>query len=156
MIGPTDDPDAATASIAGISAASSGVLPPSDSCGSSAQPSGMIRANFMGKEGWLEGRKENDWRGTPPEKTKDLLESHVNSIACSAPSNPQSLLLKSFPQSLTRSLTVPGWTEASWPMAFMASDMLPSVEAWVMMTSGTTFEASSSSVSCWITEEIEM
>ena len=41
-------PAAATASIAGMSAASSGVLPPSDSCGSSAQPSGMMMAYFIG------------------------------------------------------------------------------------------------------------
>src|SRR5205814_608745 len=41
-------PVRATRSMFGLFAAWSGVLPPSDSCGSSAQPSGMTMAYFMG------------------------------------------------------------------------------------------------------------
>src|SRR6185295_18274273 len=40
-------PLATIASIAGVLAACSGVLPPSDSCGSSAAPSGMMMAYFI-------------------------------------------------------------------------------------------------------------
>src|SRR5207302_1458434 len=40
-------PSWATRSIFGLRAAWSGVLPPSNSCGSSAQPSGMMMAYFM-------------------------------------------------------------------------------------------------------------
>ena len=38
----------------------------------------------------------------------------------------------------------------------MASAIAPSGDVWVIITSGTRFEASSSSVSCWMTEAIEM
>ena len=44
----TPTPAAATASMAGILAACKGVRPPSESCGSSAQPSGMMIAYFIG------------------------------------------------------------------------------------------------------------
>ena len=40
-------PSRATSSIAGVMAAWSGVFPPSDFCGSSAQPSGMMMAYFI-------------------------------------------------------------------------------------------------------------
>src|SRR5205085_4560781 len=41
-------PSRAISSIAGVFADCKGVLPPSDDCGSSAQPSGITMANFIG------------------------------------------------------------------------------------------------------------
>ena len=48
----------ATRSMFGLRAACNGVLPPSDSCGSSAQPSGMTMAYFIGCTGKGPGRRQ--------------------------------------------------------------------------------------------------